>query len=104
MPMTAQLASRTRSAAGSAGEPLHPHEHDNSWLCPSAMAPSIDAPGAVRRELTFMAGQVVYVDRFTIREDQLENFKRYAEEMSELVKAKEPEALSYHYYVDAPSG
>ena len=51
-----------------------------------------------------MADQVVYVDRFVIRDGELENFRRYAAEMAQLVQAKEPEALSYHYYVDEQSG
>lgn len=51
-----------------------------------------------------MAGEVVYVDRFTIREGQADGFRRYAEKMSELVEAQEPGTLSFHYYVDEPSG
>jgi quinol monooxygenase YgiN len=47
-----------------------------------------------------MSDQVVYVDRFTVREGRLEDFRRYASEMTELVKVKEPETKSFNYYID----
>lgn len=51
-----------------------------------------------------MSGQVVYVDRFTVREGQLEDFKRYAAEMADFVKSSEPGVVSFNYYLDEAAG
>jgi quinol monooxygenase YgiN len=51
-----------------------------------------------------MTGPVIYLDRFTVRKGELESFRRYAEGMTELVKAREPGAVMYHYFVDESSG
>jgi quinol monooxygenase YgiN len=47
-----------------------------------------------------MSDHVIYVDRFQLREGKLEDFKRYAREMAELVEKNEPGALSFNYFVD----
>lgn len=47
-----------------------------------------------------MTDPVVYVDRFIISEGKLEDLRRYCEEMTELVEQKEPETISFNYFVD----
>jgi quinol monooxygenase YgiN len=47
-----------------------------------------------------MSDQVIYVDRFQLREGKLEGFKRYATEMAEFVEKNEPGAISFNYYLD----
>ena len=47
-----------------------------------------------------MSEHVIYVDRFTLREGSLEEFKSYATAMAEFVEENEPEVLSFNYYVD----
>ena len=47
-----------------------------------------------------MSRHVVYLDRFTIHQDKLDDFRRYASEMVEFVQNKEPETISFNYYVD----
>lgn len=46
-----------------------------------------------------MSQQIVYLDRFRIREGRLEDFKRYANEYSEFVEEKEPGVISFNFYV-----
>lgn len=46
-----------------------------------------------------MSQQVVYLDRFRIREGKLEDFKRYANEYSEFVDENEPGVISFNFYV-----
>lgn len=47
-----------------------------------------------------MAHQVTYLDRFTIHQGKLDDFGRYAAKMVEFVQNKEPETVSFNYYVD----
>ncbi len=47
-----------------------------------------------------MSDHVVYVDRFQIREGKLEDFRRYARELTEFVEKNEPGALSFNFYID----
>lgn len=47
-----------------------------------------------------MSGPVAYVDRFTVAEGKLEDLRRYCKEMTELVEKKEPETISFSYFVD----
>lgn len=47
-----------------------------------------------------VAEHVVYIDRFEIRDDKLEDFKRYASDMASFVEEQEPGALSFNYYVN----
>lgn len=47
-----------------------------------------------------MSEQVVYVDRFQLREGRLDDFKRYATEVATFVEENEPRAISFNYYVD----
>jgi quinol monooxygenase YgiN len=47
-----------------------------------------------------MPDDVVYLDRFEIRDGKLEEFKRYAEEMAAFVEEEEPGVTSFSYFVD----
>jgi quinol monooxygenase YgiN len=47
-----------------------------------------------------MSDQIVYVDRFQIRQGKQEEFRRYAEELAGLAKGKEPGVLSDTYFID----
>lgn len=47
-----------------------------------------------------MGEEVVYVDRFELREGRLDDFKRYAKEMAELAERNEPGVVSFNYYLD----
>jgi quinol monooxygenase YgiN len=46
-----------------------------------------------------MSDQVIYVDRFQLREGKLEDFKRYATGMAEFVEKNEPGVVSFNYFV-----
>jgi quinol monooxygenase YgiN len=46
-----------------------------------------------------MSNEVVYVDRFEIREGRTKEFRRYADELIALV-AQESGVTSYNYFVD----
>jgi hypothetical protein len=50
-----------------------------------------------------MSDQVIYLDRFRIRQGRLEDFKRYAEEIAQIVEEKEPGAVSFGYYIQENS-
>jgi quinol monooxygenase YgiN len=54
------------------------------------------AARAAERAIALLA----YVDRFQLREGKLEDFKRYATEMAELVENNEPGVISFNYYLD----
>jgi hypothetical protein len=43
---------------------------------------------------------VVYSNRFTVREGKLEDLRRYAGEMTELAEQKEPDTISFNFYLD----
>ena len=47
-----------------------------------------------------MAEEVVYVDRFQIREGKTEDFKRYASQLTEFVENNEPGVASFNFYLD----
>jgi quinol monooxygenase YgiN len=47
-----------------------------------------------------MSEQVVYMDRFQLREGKLEDFRRYATEVAAFVQTSEPGATSFNYYID----
>jgi hypothetical protein len=47
-----------------------------------------------------MSDEVVYVDRFQLREGRLDDFKRYATEVTAFVEENEPGVISFSYYVD----
>lgn len=47
-----------------------------------------------------MSGPVAYVDRFTVAEGKLEDLRRYCQEMTDLVEKKEPETVSFSYFID----
>jgi quinol monooxygenase YgiN len=47
-----------------------------------------------------MSEQVVYVDRFQLREGKLEDFRRYATEVASFVQEREPGVVSFNYYID----
>lgn len=47
-----------------------------------------------------MADEVVYIDRFEVRDVKVEEFKRYAEEMAAFVEEEEPGVTSFHYFFD----
>jgi hypothetical protein len=47
-----------------------------------------------------MSDQVVYLDRFQIREGKLDDFKRYAEGYSEFVEKNEPGVISFNFYIE----
>ncbi|MGH9194382.1 MAG: hypothetical protein ACRD1T_01415 [Acidimicrobiia bacterium] len=47
-----------------------------------------------------MSEQVVYVDRFQLREGRLDDFKRYATEVAAFVEENEPGVISFNYYVE----
>lgn len=51
-----------------------------------------------------MSGEVIYVDRFQVAEDRVEDFKRYAAELASFVEENEPGVRSYHYYMDEDGG
>jgi quinol monooxygenase YgiN len=51
-----------------------------------------------------MPDEVVYIDRFEIRDGKLEEFKRYAEEMAAFVEQEEPGVSSFNYFVDEVEG
>ena len=46
-----------------------------------------------------MGDPVIYIDRFQLKEGKTEDFTSYATELTELVKEKEPRALSYEYFL-----
>jgi len=46
-----------------------------------------------------MSEQVVYVDRFQLREGKLEDFRRYATEVAAFVQEHEPGVVSFNYYI-----
>lgn len=48
-----------------------------------------------------MAEEVVYVDRFQIREGKTEDFKRYASQLTEFVEGNEPGVASFNFYLDS---
>lgn len=48
-----------------------------------------------------MSNEVVYVDRFEIKESQTEAFRKYAEEMVSLTGAQEAGVISFNYFIDA---
>jgi quinol monooxygenase YgiN len=47
-----------------------------------------------------MVEEVVYVDRFQIREGKTEDFKRYAKQLTEFVESNEPGVASFNFYLD----
>ena len=47
-----------------------------------------------------MADHVIYIDRFQLREGRAEEFRRYAADMTDLVKKNEPGALSFNFFMD----
>lgn len=47
-----------------------------------------------------MADEVVYIDRFEVRDGRLEEFKRYAKEMAAFVEEQEPGVTSFNYFFD----
>ena len=47
-----------------------------------------------------MAEQVIYVDRFRLREGAAQKFERYATDMTEFVKKSEPGVISFAYFLD----
>ena len=47
-----------------------------------------------------MADEVLYIDRFEVREEKLEEFKRYAKEMAAFVEEEEPGVTSFNYFFD----
>jgi quinol monooxygenase YgiN len=51
-----------------------------------------------------MPDEVVYIDRFEIRDGKLEEFKRYAEEMAAFVEQEEPGVSAFNYFVDEVEG
>lgn len=47
-----------------------------------------------------MPEPIIFVDSFAIREGKLEDFKRAAKEMVELVQENEPQLLVYNIHID----
>lgn len=47
-----------------------------------------------------MADQIVYVDRFKLREGKQEAFERYATDMADFVEANESDVGFFNYYLD----
>ena len=47
-----------------------------------------------------MPGEVVYVDRFQVREGKTEDFKRYANEIAQFVQENEPDVISFNYFLE----
>lgn len=47
-----------------------------------------------------MPPEIVYVDRFRLREGRADDFKRYAGEMSVFVRENEPGVRSFNFYLD----
>lgn len=47
-----------------------------------------------------MSDQIVYVDRFQIREGKQDAFRRYVEELAGLAEENEPGVLSDNYFID----
>lgn len=46
-----------------------------------------------------MGEEIVYVDRFELREGRLDDFKHYASEMAEFAERNEPGVVSFNYYL-----
>lgn len=53
-----------------------------------------------------MADQIVYLDRFKLREGKQEAFEKYATDMADFVESNEPEVVLFNYYLsdDGTSG
>jgi hypothetical protein len=47
-----------------------------------------------------MNEQVIYIDHFELREGKLEDFRRYATEMTALVEKDQPGVSSFSYYMN----
>jgi quinol monooxygenase YgiN len=44
--------------------------------------------------------QVLYLDRFQLKEGKVEDFRAFAEELTQFVQEKEHGAVSYHYFLE----
>ncbi|MDP8956467.1 MAG: hypothetical protein M3N24_05855 [Actinomycetota bacterium] len=51
-----------------------------------------------------MPDEVVYVDRFQLREGKVESFRRWASDMATFVRENEPGTAVFNYYVDEDTG
>lgn len=47
-----------------------------------------------------MTEHVIYIDQFAVRKGKLEDFRRYAAEMTAFVEANEPDVSSFAYYME----
>lgn len=57
-------------------------------------------PAAAGETEGAMPDEVVYIDRFEIRDGKVDEFKRYAEEMAAFVEEEEPGVTSFNYFFD----
>lgn len=51
-----------------------------------------------------MTAPIVYIDRSRIREGKLDELKDAIEELVEFIRAREPQLLSYGFYLDEDAG
>lgn len=51
-----------------------------------------------------MSGPIVYIDRSEIREGRLEELREAIDELVEFVDTREPQLISYGFYLDEEAG